>query len=224
MKFLAIREPRTGMTPDEMIRFIRENKQHVLDALTRGVADFASFLGGAGLGIQEANSEKELNEELMGSPLGLFYQFKVLALSNQDRLMDILAETFENQQLLSQQVATLQATWGQSVPDFDATFRTHNPYAASQFGNQYYDLNIKVTKPSKKVLNGRAAVLADFMRTCPQFYPTNIITMDPASGMVKGNGTFWDDDHPGTRSIYFEFTWRQDPASKDWTVTEVWAT
>jgi len=199
------------------------NKQSVVDALNRSVADFASFLSGGGLSIQNADSEKELNEKLMGSPLGLFYQFNVLALENQSRLVDILAETFEEQRVLSNRATKLEDTWHQSVSDFDAAFRTPNPYAANQFGNEYYDPNITVITPSNKKLYPRDVVLADFIQTCPQFHPKNITTMDQNSGMVIGNGTFWDNDHPGTRTIHFEFTWIQN-GSGDWVVKNVWST
>jgi hypothetical protein len=201
---------------------LRAKKESVLDASNRGGADCAyAFLSGSSFGIQEANSAEDLKQKLKSSPLDFFYDFEVHALAD-SRVMDILAEKFEKQRLLSQQVATLQETWAQSVPDFDAAFRTHNPIAANQFGNKYYDPGITVTTPSNRVLNGRAAVLDDFVQTCPQFHPKNIIVMDPASGKVIGNGTFLDNDHAGTRTIHFGFTWI-NPAG-DWIVKDVWST
>jgi len=55
---------------------IRAHKEVVLGAVKRGEADCAyAFLGGGGFSIQNANSAEELNQRLMGSPLGLFYEF-----------------------------------------------------------------------------------------------------------------------------------------------------
>src|SRR6185437_4764935 len=116
MEFLVVRRPRIEATPAEDIRFIRENKQDVIDVLKHGDAHFASFWGGAGFDIQKADSEEELSERLMKSPLHLFYQFKVLALADQSRVTSILAETFKSQQVVLPQLATLQTTWWQSIP------------------------------------------------------------------------------------------------------------
>jgi hypothetical protein len=221
MKFLVIRKVRTGtgMTPGAEV--VRAHKEVVLSAVKCGDADCAyAFVGGGGFSIQNANSAEDLNQRLMSSPLALFYEFEVHALADYGRFMETVAENLEKQQLL----ATLKNTWEQSIPDFNAAFQTqNNNTAANQFVNKYYDPNITVTKPSGAKLHPRADVLADFMQSCPQFYPTNITTMDPVSGKVIGNGKFHDNDHPGTRTIHFDFTWVQSP-SGNWIVTEVWAT
>ena len=120
-------------------------------------------------------------------------------------------------------MATLQQTWDQSVPEFNAAFKVQdNALAANSFGNKYYDPGITVTKPSGRQMNGRGDVLADFMKTCPQFTPTHITTMDELHGKVEGEGTFSDNDHPGNpqRTIHFVFTWVKD-ALGNWTVTRV---
>lgn len=52
-------------------QMIRAHKEVVLGAVKRGDADCTyAFLGGGGVSIQNANSAEELNQRLMGSPLG----------------------------------------------------------------------------------------------------------------------------------------------------------
>jgi len=221
MKFLVIRKFRTGTGMTPTAEMIRAHKEVVLGAVNSKDADCAyAFVGGGGFSIQNAKSAEDLNQRLMRSPLALFYEFDVHALADYGLFMDALAENLENQQLF----ATLNNTWDQSIPEFNAAFHTpNNSGPANQFVNTYYDPNITVTKPSGAVLHGTAAVLKDFMQSCPQFYPTHITTMDPNSGKVVGDGTFQDNDHPGKiRTIHFEFTWVRN-ASGNWIVTNAWS-
>jgi hypothetical protein len=98
MKFLVIRKPRmgTGMMPTSQM--IRAHKEVVLGAVKRGEVDCTyAFLGGGGFSIQNANSTEELNQRLMGSPLGLFYEFDVRALTDYGQFMDSVAQALEKQ-------------------------------------------------------------------------------------------------------------------------------
>ena len=98
MKFLVIRKPRmgTGMTPTADM--VRAHKELVLSAVKRGDADCAyAFLGGGGFSIQNANSAEDLNQRLMSSPLGLFYEFDVRALTDYGKFMDTVAQALEKQ-------------------------------------------------------------------------------------------------------------------------------
>ena len=98
MKFLVIRKIRTGTGMQPTSQMIRAHKEVVLGAVKRGEADCAyAFLGGGGCSIQNANSAEELNQRLMGSPLGLSYEFDVRALTDYTRFMDTVAEAFEKQ-------------------------------------------------------------------------------------------------------------------------------
>ena len=96
MKFLVIRKPRmgTGMVPTGGM--IRAHKEVLLNAVKRGDADCAyAFLGGGGFSIQNANSAEELNQRMMGSPLALFYEFDVRALTDYAKFMDSVAEAMD---------------------------------------------------------------------------------------------------------------------------------
>jgi hypothetical protein len=98
MKFLLIRKPRmgTGMTPTG--EMVRAQKDTVLGALKRGEADCVyAFVGGGGCAILNADSAEELNQRLMGSPLGLFYEFDVRALTDYGQFMDTVAKALEEQ-------------------------------------------------------------------------------------------------------------------------------
>jgi hypothetical protein len=98
MKFLLIRKPRmgTGMTPTSDM--VRAQKETVLGALKSGEADCVyAFVGGGGCAILNANSAEELNQRLMGSPMGLFYEFEMRALADYGRFMDTVAKALEKQ-------------------------------------------------------------------------------------------------------------------------------
>jgi hypothetical protein len=98
MKFLVIRKVRTGTGMQATHQMIRAHKEVVLGAVKRGEADCAyAFLGGGGCSIQNANSAEELNQRLMGSPLGLFYEFDVRALTDYGQFMDTVAQALEKQ-------------------------------------------------------------------------------------------------------------------------------
>jgi len=98
MKFLVIRKPRTGTGMTPTVEMIRAQKEVVLSAVKRGDADCAyAFLGGGGFSVQNANSTEELNERLMSSPLGLFYEFDVRALTDYGKFMDTVAAAFHKQ-------------------------------------------------------------------------------------------------------------------------------
>jgi hypothetical protein len=98
MKFLVIRKIRTGTGIQPTSQMIRAHKEVVLGAVKRGEADCAyAFLGGGGFSIQTANSAEELNQRLMGSPLGLFYEYDVRALTDYGQFMDTVAQAIEKQ-------------------------------------------------------------------------------------------------------------------------------
>jgi hypothetical protein len=98
MKFLVIRKLRTGTGMTPTAEMVRAHKEVVLSAVERGDADCAyAFLGGGGFSIQNANSAEELNQRLMGSPLGLFYEFDVRALTDYGKFMDTVAQALEKQ-------------------------------------------------------------------------------------------------------------------------------
>ena len=48
-------------------------------------------MGGGGCAILNADSADELNQRLMGSPLGLFYEFDTRALADYGQFMDTVA-------------------------------------------------------------------------------------------------------------------------------------
>jgi len=98
MKFLVIRKPRIGSGITPTSQTVREHKETVLGALKRGDADCVyAFVGGGGFSIQNANSAEELNQRLLGSPLGLFYDFDVRALTDYGQLMDTVAQALDKQ-------------------------------------------------------------------------------------------------------------------------------
>jgi len=78
---------------------IRAHKEVLLNAVKRGEADCAyAFLGGGGFSIQNANSAEELNQRMMGSPLAMFYEFDVRALTDYGKFMDSVADAMDRQQ------------------------------------------------------------------------------------------------------------------------------
>jgi hypothetical protein len=96
MKFMVIRKPRVGGSVRPTSQMIRAQKEAVLGAVKRGDADCTyAFLGGGGFSIQNANSAEEVNQRLMGSPMGLFYDFEVHALVDYSQYMDTVAQAFE---------------------------------------------------------------------------------------------------------------------------------
>ncbi len=98
MKFLVIRKPRTGLSIAPTSQMIRAQKEALLAAVKRGEADCAyAFVGGGGFSIQNANSAEELNQRMMSSPMGLFYDFDVRTLTDYGQFMDIVAQAFEKQ-------------------------------------------------------------------------------------------------------------------------------
>jgi hypothetical protein len=98
MKFLVIRKVRTGTGMQPTSQMIRAQKEVVLGAVQRGEADCTyAFLRGGGFSIQNANSAEELNKRLMGSPLGLFYEFDVRPLADYGQFLDTVAQAFDKQ-------------------------------------------------------------------------------------------------------------------------------
>ena len=80
------------------VEMVRAHKEVVLSAVKRGDADCAyAFLGGGGFSIQNAESAEDLNQRLMGSPLALFYEFDVRALTDYGKFMDTVAQALEKQ-------------------------------------------------------------------------------------------------------------------------------
>jgi hypothetical protein len=99
MKFLVIGKPRMGTGMRPTAEMIRAHKEVVQNAVKRGEADCTyAFLGGGGFSIQNANSAEDLNQRLMGSPLALFYEFDVRALTDYGKFMDTVAQALEKQQ------------------------------------------------------------------------------------------------------------------------------
>jgi hypothetical protein len=98
MKFLVIRKPRMVTANMPTSQMIRAQKEAVLGSVQRGEGDCTyAFVGGGGFSIQNANSAEELNQRLMGSPMGLFYDFDVRALTDYGQYMDTVAQAFEKQ-------------------------------------------------------------------------------------------------------------------------------
>jgi hypothetical protein len=98
MKFLVIRRPRVGMSPGPTSQMIRAQKEVVLNAVKQGSVDCTyAFVGGGGFSVQNAASAEELNQRLMGSPMGLFYDFEVHVLTDYAQHMDSVAAAFEKQ-------------------------------------------------------------------------------------------------------------------------------
>ncbi len=96
MKFLVIRKPRMVTANMPTSQMIRAQKEAVLGSVQRGEGDCTyAFVGGGGFSIQNANSAEELNQRLMGSPMGLFYDFDVRALTDYGQYMDTVAQAFE---------------------------------------------------------------------------------------------------------------------------------
>jgi hypothetical protein len=96
MKFLVIRKPRVGALVQPTSQTIRAQKEGLLAAIKGGEADCAyAFLGGGGFSILNANTAEEVNQRLFGSPLGLFYEFEVHALSDYGQFMDSVAQALE---------------------------------------------------------------------------------------------------------------------------------
>ena len=98
MKFLLIRKPRMGTGMTSTSDMVRAQKETVLGALKSGEADCVyAFVGGGGCAILNANSAEELNQRLMGSPMGLFYEFEMRALADYGQFMDTVAKALEKQ-------------------------------------------------------------------------------------------------------------------------------
>jgi len=96
MKFLVIRKPRVGGSLRPTAQMLRAQKELVLGAVKRGDADCTyAFVGGGGFSVQNANSAEDLNQRLMGSPMGLFYDFEVHTLVDYGQHMDTIAQAFE---------------------------------------------------------------------------------------------------------------------------------
>jgi hypothetical protein len=82
---------------------IRAQKEAVLAAVKRGEADCTyAFVGGGGFSIQNANSGEEVNQHLLASTMGLFYEFEVRPLAGNGQLMDTVAKAFEARERQSQ--------------------------------------------------------------------------------------------------------------------------
>jgi|ERR1700730_19120967 len=94
---MKYRKPRigTGITPT--VQMIRAQKQTVLGALKRGEIDCTYPLWVVVASAFRTPIPEELNQRLMSSPLGLFYEFDVRALTDYTRFMDTVAEAFEKQ-------------------------------------------------------------------------------------------------------------------------------
>ncbi len=99
MKFLVIRKPRVGAPVQPTSQTIRAQKEGLLAAIKRGEIDCTyAFVGGGGFSIANANSAEELNQRMFSSPLGLFYEFEVHALSDYSQFMDTVAQVLETRE------------------------------------------------------------------------------------------------------------------------------
>ena len=100
MKFLVLRKPRvsSGMIPTS--KAIREQKQAVSDAIKRKAIDcIYAFPGGGGnVGIVNADSPEQLNEMLTNTPLFLYSEFEVRALTDYDKYMENVAAALEKRE------------------------------------------------------------------------------------------------------------------------------
>jgi hypothetical protein len=224
MKFLVTRKPRmgTGITPTA--EMIRAHKEVVLSAVKRGEADCAyAFVGGGGFSIQNANSAEDLNQRLMSSPLGLFYDFEVRALTDYGKFMDTVAENFEKQQMTSRQMGTLYSSlyssFAYQVGVFNATFNHLPPYTPAELDmvGQFYENNIQVTSPGN-VIRDKQTTLNDFANTAPLTFAPDFpsLNVNLTSGIVKGSGSYSDTDN-GNRPISFQFNYVQNAAG-EWKV------
>ena len=97
MKFLVIRKPRFGTGRVATSKLIREQKQGVAEAIKAGTIDcIYAFPGGGGnVGIVNADSAEQLNERLMATPLFLYSEYEVRALTDYNKYMENVASALE---------------------------------------------------------------------------------------------------------------------------------
>jgi hypothetical protein len=196
MKFLVIKKLRAGIRMTPTAQMIREHEEIVLRD-----ADCAyAFVGGGGFSIQNANSAEDLNQRLMSSPVGLFYEFDLRALTDYSKFMNIA------------QMVTLLDTFVSQVAVFNNTF-THDPiaipYTAADLNNikQFYDSSVIVITPTNRQEKGPDEVVNDFAKTAPlKFDNFSGLRADDNSGLVTGWGEYSDNDN-GRRPIRFQFNY-----------------
>ena len=97
MKFLLIRKPRVSAERPTS-QMIRAHKEYVLSRLKDKTIDCTyAFLGGGGCSIVNADSTEQLNQRIFASPLALFYEYEIRALSDYASFMDNVAAALEKQ-------------------------------------------------------------------------------------------------------------------------------
>jgi hypothetical protein len=97
MKFLLIRKPRPGAERPTS-KMIRDHKEYVLSSVKDKTIDCTyAFLGGGGCSIVNAESAEQLNERIFASPLALFYEYEIRALSDYATFMEGVARALESQ-------------------------------------------------------------------------------------------------------------------------------
>jgi hypothetical protein len=97
MKFLLIRRPRAGAERPTS-KMIRTHKEYVLSKVKDKSIDCTyAFLGGGGCSIVNADSAEQLNEQIFASPLALFYEYEIRALSDYASFMEGVARAMEGQ-------------------------------------------------------------------------------------------------------------------------------
>ena len=97
MKFLVIRKPRFGTGRVATSKLIREAKQSAAEAAKAGTIDcIYAFPGGGGnVAIVNAESAEQLNERLMATPLFLYSEYEVRALTDYSKYMENVATALE---------------------------------------------------------------------------------------------------------------------------------
>jgi muconolactone delta-isomerase len=97
MKFLVIRKPRFGTGRVATSKLIREAKQSAAEAVKAGTIDCIYALpGGVGnVAIVNADSPEQLNERLMATPLFLYSEYEVRALTDYSKYMENVAAALE---------------------------------------------------------------------------------------------------------------------------------
>jgi hypothetical protein len=97
MKFLLIRKPRPGAERPTS-QMIRAQKDYVQSRVKDKSIDCTyAFVGGGGCAIVNADSAEDLNQRIFASPLALFYEYEIRALSDYGSFMDGVARALESQ-------------------------------------------------------------------------------------------------------------------------------
>lgn len=99
MKFLVIRKPRFATGRVATAKLIREQKQRVAEAIKTGLIDcIYAFPGGGGnVLIANADSTEQLNERITATPLFLYSEYEIRALTDYNQYMENVAAALDRQ-------------------------------------------------------------------------------------------------------------------------------